>query len=124
MKRTLQFFALFMAAVLVVLGSVGAWYAYTKQPVRSGTVGLRNLQAPVSVQYDERGVPHIRAQNEADLYRALGYVHAQDRLFQMDIVRRLANGELKATAFLWTPSHVTLIRSRRANRAGRTVPSC
>ncbi len=94
MKRTLQFFALFMAAVLVVLGSVGAWYVYTKRPVRSGTVGLRKLQAPVSVQYDERGVPHIRAQNEADLYRALGYVHAQDRLFQMEIVRRLANGEL------------------------------
>ena len=94
MKRTLQFFALFMAAVLVVLGSAGAWYVYTKQPVRSGTVGLRNLQAPVSVQYDERGVPHIRAQNEADLYRALGYVHAQDRLFQMEMVRRLANGEL------------------------------
>ena len=48
----------------------------------------------VSVRYDERGVPHIKADNEIDLYRALGYVHAQDRLFQMEMVRRLAQGEL------------------------------
>ncbi|MDV3444047.1 penicillin acylase family protein, partial [Pseudomonas otitidis] len=37
----------------------------------------------------ERGVPHIRAENEADMYRALGFVHAQDRLFQMEMLRRL-----------------------------------
>jgi penicillin amidase len=48
----------------------------------------------VTVRYDERGVPHIRAENETDLYRALGYVHAQDRLFQMEAMRRLARGEL------------------------------
>ena len=46
------------------------------------------------MRYDDRGVPHIRAENETDLYRALGYVHAQDRLFQMEIMRRLARGEL------------------------------
>lgn len=46
------------------------------------------------MRYDERGVPHIRAENETDLYRALGYVHAQDRLFQMEVMRRLARGEL------------------------------
>ena len=46
------------------------------------------------MRYDARGVPHLQAQSEADLYRALGYVHAQDRLFQMEIMRRLARGEL------------------------------
>ena len=50
----------------------------------------------MSVRYDERGVPHIQAQNETDLYRALGYVHAQDRLFQMEMMRRLSRGELAA----------------------------
>ncbi|MFT4938782.1 MAG: penicillin amidase [Paraglaciecola sp.] len=79
-----------------VVGTVGVWYIYSKQPLRSGEVSLANLQAPVSVRYDERGVPHIKAQNEADMYRALGYVHAQDRLFQMEMVRRLARGELAA----------------------------
>ena len=80
------------ALALVLLG--GAWYLHSKQPVRSGSIDLRGLQQEVTVRYDERGVPHIQAQNEADLYRALGYVHAQDRLFQMEMVRRLAMGEL------------------------------
>ncbi|MCQ5134330.1 penicillin acylase family protein, partial [Coprococcus eutactus] len=69
-------------------------YVYSKQPTRQGTVTLANLQGSVTVRYDDRGVPHIRAENETDLYRALGYVHAQDRLFQMEIMRRLARGEL------------------------------
>ena len=83
-----------LLAALIAAGGAGAWYVHTKQPVRSGVVGLDKLQAPVRVAYDERGVPHIRAENEADMYRALGYVHAQDRLFQMEMVRRLAKGEL------------------------------
>ena len=78
----------------LVAGGAAAWYIYTKQPTRSGLIALQDLEAPVSVAYDERGVPHIRAENEHDLYLALGYVHAQDRLFQMEMVRRLANGEL------------------------------
>ncbi len=79
---------------LMALGGGGAWYVHTKMPVRDGRAPLKGLSAAVTVQYDERGVPHIRADNEVDLYRALGYVHAQDRLFQMEIVRRLAQGEL------------------------------
>jgi penicillin amidase len=83
-----------LAAALVLLLAGSAWYLHTKQPVRDGSMDLRGLQQSVTVHYDERGVPHITAQNEPDLYRALGYVHAQDRLFQMEMVRRLAMGEL------------------------------
>ncbi|RZA13192.1 MAG: penicillin acylase family protein, partial [Proteobacteria bacterium] len=90
MKRVLQ--ALVVLVVLVALGAGG--YVYSKQPSRQGTGTLAHLQGSVTVRYDDRGVPHIRAENEADLYRALGYVHAQDRLFQMEIMRRLARGEL------------------------------
>ncbi|QDL54017.1 penicillin acylase family protein [Rhodoferax aquaticus] len=94
MKSVLKVIAS-LVLLLVLLGAgVGAWYVYTKQPVRSGLLPLAGLKERVSVAYDERGVPHITAKNEADLYRALGYVHAQDRLFQMEIVRRLAQGEL------------------------------
>jgi penicillin amidase len=90
MKRTLTALALIVAAT-----AAGAyWYIDSKQPQRAGELQLSNLQAAVTVDYDERGVPHIQAQNEADMYRALGYVHAQDRLFQMEILRRLARGEL------------------------------
>ncbi len=94
MKRTLKWLASLIALVLVILACAAAWYLHTKQAVRSDTVDISHLTEPVTVSYDERGVPHIQAQNEADMYRALGYVHAQDRLFQMEMVRRLANGEL------------------------------
>ncbi|MDD5334930.1 MAG: penicillin acylase family protein [Rhodoferax sp.] len=94
MKRALKIIALLLAALIALAAAGTAWYLHGKQPQRSGTLTLTQLQAPVSVRYDERGVPHIRAQNETDLYRALGYLHAQDRLFQMEMVRRLAQGEL------------------------------
>ncbi|CAD5105800.1 penicillin acylase family protein [Zestomonas carbonaria] len=90
MKRTLTALAVTVAAV-----AAGAtWYIHDKRPLRDGELALAHLQAPVSVRYDERGVPHIQAQSEADMYRALGFVHAQDRLFQMEMLRRLARGEL------------------------------
>jgi penicillin amidase len=90
MKRSLYV----VVALLIIIGGAGVWYIHSKQPVRDGQMSLKGLQAPVTVRYDERGVPHIRAANQDDLYRALGYVHAQDRLFQMEILRRLARGEL------------------------------
>jgi penicillin amidase len=56
--------------------------------------GLKGLSAPVTVQRDAHGVPHIQAASEEDLFVAQGYVTAQDRLWQMDALRRNANGEL------------------------------
>ncbi|NNB47223.1 penicillin acylase family protein [Pseudomonas chlororaphis] len=90
MKRSLTV----LAVLILALAAGGGWYLYSKQPSRQGQVELERLQGSVTVRYDERGVPHIRAENETDLYRALGYVHAQDRLFQMEVMRRLARGEL------------------------------
>lgn len=94
MKRSLKLVGSLLLLVLTVVAAMAGWYVYTKQPQRSGTVDMAGLSAAVTVQYDERGVPHIQAENEADMYRALGYVHAQDRLFQMEVMRRLARGEL------------------------------
>lgn len=60
-----------------------------------GTVsGLTLLRAPVTVVRDDRGVVHIQARNDLDLYFAQGYVEASDRLFQMDLLRRFIKGEL------------------------------
>ena len=90
MKRSLTIIALVVAAA----AGGGVWYVQSKLPAREGQVELYTLKEPVTVRYDERGVPHIRAGNQLDMYRALGYVQAQDRLFQMEIMRRLARGEL------------------------------
>ena len=94
MKRSLKIFLLLLVTLTIAAAAATAWYLHTKQPQRAGELTLTQLTAPVSVRFDERGVPHIQAENEPDLYRALGYVHAQDRLFQMEMVRRLAQGEL------------------------------
>lgn len=91
----------FLRRSLWVVGGLGLGVALalwvnvrTRLPQRDGASPLPGLQAEVSVRYDRWGVPHLRATHEADLYRALGYVHAQDRWFQMEMLRRLARGEL------------------------------
>jgi penicillin amidase len=94
--HTMKRFLKVLIMILAIVGAAIVWYMHSKQPQRNGEVSLSNLHAPVIVRYDERGVPHIQAKNEADMYRTLGYVHAQDRLFQMEMVRRLARGELAA----------------------------
>lgn len=63
-------------------------------PETSGTLALAGLQRPVVIARDDFGVPHIDAQNEHDLMFSLGYVHAQDRLWQMDMARRIGQGRL------------------------------
>src|ERR1700722_14401798 len=60
----------------------------------SGVVTLAGLTAPVKVIRDAAGIPHIYAQNRLDLARALGYTQAHDRLFQLEMRRRLAQGRL------------------------------
>jgi penicillin amidase len=57
-------------------------------------IDLKNMSSPVEVFRDEYGVPHIFAQNESDLYRAVGYLMAQDRMWQMDLIRRGTTGQL------------------------------
>jgi penicillin amidase len=65
-----------------------------RQPKMSGEKRLPGLFADVEVFFDEWGVPHIYAQSMGDLLFAQGYLHAQERLFQMDIQRRLGSGRL------------------------------
>jgi penicillin amidase len=80
------------ALVLFAAGSYG-WLSYGR-PVTQGRVILSGLEQDVGIYRDTDGVPHIFAANEADAYRALGFVHAQDRLFQMEIFRRTGAGRL------------------------------
>lgn len=63
-------------------------------PVRDGVLPLAGLRGPVSVAFDEYGIPKVTAESRLDAFRALGYVTAQDRLFQMDLLRRTSAGRL------------------------------
>ncbi|OIN58891.1 penicillin acylase family protein [Arsenicibacter rosenii] len=81
--------------LLLILAGLSIWlWLRSLNPDYNAELTLQGLSAPVEVLYDDYAVPHIYAQNEGDLFYALGYVHAQDRLFQMEMIRRLADGRL------------------------------
>lgn len=71
-----------------------AWLSRRRLPQTRGTLCLEGLHAPVEILRDRWGVPHIYAHNVHDLMFAQGFVHAQDRLWQMDFQRRLVAGRL------------------------------
>src|SRR5258708_25944433 len=82
-------------AIILTL-TVGYLYfvAHSALPQLDGKLQIKGLSAPVTVTRDGHGVPLIEAGNLPDLFFAQGYVTAQDRLWQMDIMRRFASGEL------------------------------
>lgn len=82
-------------AVLLVALVVFFYYLITRSfPVTSGTVDVPGIQSDVRVFRDTYGVPHIFASSEYDAYYAVGYVQAQDRLWQMELMRRAGEGRL------------------------------
>lgn len=87
---------LLASIIVIVLICSGTAYYYldSKQPQRSGTLNLPGLKQKVDVHYDKWAIPHIYAENEKDAYFALGYLHAQERLFHMELLRRLSKGQL------------------------------
>jgi penicillin amidase len=91
-------FALVLMALIV--GVAGYFWFRSAQraamPTLDGTIAVGGLSAPVRVIRDHQGVPHITAASMEDLFTAQGYVTAQDRLWQMDMTRRYAAGELAA----------------------------
>jgi penicillin amidase len=80
-----------LAGAVILAGLLFVWWSL---PVLSGTLALPGLRNYVRVVRDQWGIPHIFASDELDAFRALGFVAAQDRLFQMDIHRRVANGQV------------------------------
>jgi penicillin G amidase len=81
--------------VLLIVGVGAAYYLVTKSfPKTSGTEKVQGLQAAVQIYRDSYGVPHIFAASDHDGYYAIGYVHAQERLFQMELIRRAGMGRL------------------------------
>jgi len=87
---------LLLAVLLVLVGAAAyAYYvAHSALPQLDGQLHIRGLSAPVTVTRDAHGVPTIEAATLEDLFFAQGYVTAQDRLWQMDVMRRYASGEL------------------------------
>lgn len=93
MKRIIQFINVLIALALLAAGGVLYWYGYRLLPETSGTLPL-GISAPGRIARDQLGVPHIRAASIEDAAYLQGYAMAQDRLWQMDMARRQASGQV------------------------------
>ena len=82
-----------IALAITIIIAIACYLMYTK-PKYEGTATLSGINQQTTVYFDHYGVPHIYAQNQKDAMTTLGYVHAQDRLWQMELMRRIAPGRL------------------------------
>ncbi len=107
---------LFLLVFVVVLlaGSVVGYFFYRGRqslPQTEGAFKLQGLTASVEVRRNERGVPHIRGGDIRDIARAGGFVHAQDRYFQMELARRMGTGRLAELLGAEALDHDRLVRT-------------
>jgi penicillin amidase len=112
-RRVLVSLAAVLAAALVAAGGAGLWIRgrmAASLPILDGSSPLRGLASEVRVSRDALGVPTVEGSSRIDVARATGWVHAQDRFFQMDLLRRKAAGEL---AELFGPAAIPLDRDAR-----------
>ena len=93
MKRLKKILLLLISIVALFFLSIYT-YLLTTKPKYEGEVGLQNIASNTTVYFDEYGVPHIYANSQKDAMTTLGYLHAQDRLWQMELMRRIAPGRL------------------------------
>ncbi len=93
MKRIVQ--TLLVSAALLCLMAGGAYFwARGSLPVVDGSIELAGISAPVRITRDRHAVPHIYADSVVDVMFGLGFVHAQDRLWQLEVNRRIGSGRL------------------------------
>jgi len=116
MRKLCYALAAALGLVVVALGAVGLWIGVELRgslPVLEGTLPMQGLTQPVTVERDALGVPTIRGRNRLDIARATGFLHAQERFFQMDLQRRSAAGEL---AELFGAAALQMDRKARVHR--------
>ncbi len=97
MRIAIRVLVVLIVLIVFAVGAACLWFhhaAYASLPQLDGTIKVAGLSAPVRVVRDVQGVPHITATSLHDLFFAQGYVTAQDRLWEMDMTRRYAAGEL------------------------------
>ncbi len=108
--------------MLVLLAGIGAYlYLRRSLPVMSGTETVAGLSAAVDIVRDADAIPHIFAKTKADALFGLGYVHAQDRLWQMEFQRRIGHGRLSEVFGRATLAQDRFLRTVGFGRAARSA---
>jgi penicillin amidase len=97
MRQALRILSLILSVLLAI--AIGAFLHLRRSlPLTDGEIRLAGLEAQVEILRDENGIPHLFARSTADVYFALGFVHAQDRLWQMETSRRIGSGRIAEIA--------------------------
>jgi penicillin G amidase len=94
LRKILKNFVILLLVLVLLLVGFFTYNVRQSFPVENGAIALSGLKAEVNVQRDQWGVPHIYAANSHDLFMAQGYIHAQDRFWQMDFWRHIGSGRL------------------------------
>lgn len=94
MRRFFKWVVITVVALVAVIGAAAFWRVHRALPKYDGTVQFSDLKSEATIRRDSFGVPHIAAMSKEDLSMAQGYAMAQDRLWQMDLLRRAAAGRL------------------------------
>jgi len=82
---------------LFVFGFIASLFSYSLRlslPKKKGVLRISGIEYPVTIRTDSRGIPFIETKTRSDLFFAMGFTHAQDRMWQMDLMRRIASGTL------------------------------
>ncbi|HYM24830.1 MAG TPA: penicillin acylase family protein, partial [Vicinamibacterales bacterium] len=118
--RRLAIKTLVLLVLLIIVVAVGV-YAYARQslPVLNGTVSVAGPSAPIEIVRDADAIPHIFAKTKNDVLFGLGYVHAQDRLWQMEFQRRIGHGRLSEIFGIPTIQQDRFLRTVGFGRAAR-----
>jgi penicillin amidase len=104
--------------LLIAAGTTIWWFVYRPLPQVDGTIVVNGLHSDVSVERDRWGIPHIRADSAEDMVEAQGYVMAQDRLWQMDLLRRVGRGQLSE---IFGPALLSIDKKFRTLGFGRAA---
>ncbi|MGH8015290.1 MAG: penicillin acylase family protein, partial [Candidatus Zixiibacteriota bacterium] len=98
MKRKSKQILLMVLTVVLATFAGGSLYLYmwlkNSVPNTSGEIVIEGIENSIEITYDQMGIPQIWAKTERDGYLALGYLHASDRMFQMDMARRMSHGRM------------------------------
>ena len=94
MRRLLRIAVLSLLSLACIAAVTTSLSMRASLPRRSGSVAMAGIDAAVELEFDGYGIPRIRTATLSDAFAAQGFVHAQDRFFQMDLLRRQSAGEL------------------------------
>jgi penicillin amidase len=93
--KKIAFFFLSALLIVVFILIIGLYFLFKSSlPEREGEIEIMGINSPIEIFFDDKGIPQIWAENEEDAWFAVGWLHAGDRLFQMELTRRVASGSL------------------------------